>query len=139
MNSLKQTVLSLEKQLADAKAQAEAFRSKTRAQVIKMADKETAEYQNGWKEVVDQGLVENVEGILKECYSHLCEEIPTASEKMGEIGSETWEIFLLKVIQKLKDQGCFGQDDEYGFDNFEDTAGGCDETTWDAALDLLRD
>ena len=139
MNSLKQTILSLEKQLADANSQLETHKNKLDAQVIKMADKDTAEYQNGWKEVIEQGLVRNVECILEECYSHLCEESPTAREQMGEIGSETWELFLLKVIQKLKDQGSFGRDDEYGLDDFEDTAGGCDEITWDAALDVLRD
>jgi len=128
---MEQTIRSLEMQLAHARAQLETHKNKLNAQVIEMADKDTDAYKKGWKEVIDQGLVGNVQGILEECYSHLCEEVPTARE---QIGSET---FLLKVIQKLKDEGSFGNVRD-GFDDFEDTAGGCDEITWDAALDLLR-
>lgn len=131
---MEQTIRSLETQLAHARAQLETHTNKLNAQVIKMADKDTDAYKKGWKEVIDQGLVRNVAGILEECYSNLCEEVPTAREQMGEVGSET---FLLKVIQKLKDEGSFGNVTD-GFDDFEDTAGGCDEITWDAALDLLR-
>jgi hypothetical protein len=134
---MEQIIRSLETQLAHARAQLEIEKNKLNAQVIKMADKDTDAYKTGWKEIVEYGVVENVEGILKECYSHLCEESPTAREQMGEVGSETWELFLLKVIQKLKDEGSFGNVRD-GFDDFEDTAGGCDEITWDAALDLLR-
>ena len=38
----------------------------------------------------------------------------------------------------LKYQGSFGIGSEDGLNDFEDTAGGCDEITWDVAVELLE-
>lgn len=96
-----------------------------------------------WKKVVEKGgLVENVQGILWECYDSLYDKgrsnVENASQKMGELGSIKWQLFVLKVINYLKEKDSFKGYREGEFNNYEDTADGCDEITWDAAIYLLE-
>jgi hypothetical protein len=44
----------------------------------------------------------------------------------------------LLVIQYLRSRGSFHCEETKLFDDFEDTAGGCDETTQDAAMYLIE-
>jgi hypothetical protein len=98
-----------------------------------------------WKMAVERGLVENVQGILNECADYFCHdkedlgaEIVTAAKtRFGKAGSLQRQEFTLLVIQYLKHNGSF-IDEEGGFDTFEDTAGGCDEVTQDAAMYLIN-
>jgi hypothetical protein len=101
-------------------------------------------YKGNWKKAVDNGLLQNVQGILEECYNHfLDDDFGLESEQVkaqtGELGSRQWQLFVLKVIQYLKQKGSFNMDErKWNFDTFEDTAGGCDEITQDAAIYLIE-
>ena len=114
-----------------------------RKQVIEMASSENKAFKAGWRKLVTQRhLVENVFGILEECYSSLRtknsnEEGWKAARELGGRDTFKWQEFKLRVIQHLYKNGSFG-DEKEGFQDFEDTAGGCDEITWDAACDLLK-
>jgi len=58
---------------------------------------------------------------------------------LGSKDSLKFQQFMFKVIKRLFAEGSFGSDkDEYGFLNFEDTAGGCDEIAWNAGLAVLE-
>ena len=109
-------------------------------------------YKHSWKKVVEE-LLENVQGILNEdtYYSYLEVEVAdnaTAEEKreakekskkikayLGPFNGLKWQLFVLKIIKKLHDDGSFYQDGR--FDNFEDTAGGCDEVAWFAGVEII--
>jgi hypothetical protein len=102
------------------------------------------DYKRGWKKVVHQGLFDNVSNILEECYEYFTlpgemndEFIAKAKNMMGTINSFKWKNFTLEVIKYLHKKGSF-YDDGGEFDNFEDTAGGCDEITQDAAMHLIE-
>jgi hypothetical protein len=113
--------------------------------VIALANKKNKAFKAGWKENVNEGLVRHVRYILGECHHFLTDETSergadlarVACERMGEFTSAKCEAFLFQVIQYLWSEGSFG-DLEHGFDSFEDTAGGCDEITEDAAIYLLK-
>ena len=118
-----------------------------RQEVIKMAADENKTYKAGWRKLVMQkysGVVENVFGILEDCYSPLCTKSSNpegwkAARELGGRQTLKWQSFKLRVIQYLQNEGSFGSpDEEGGFNDFEDTADGCDETAWDAACYLLE-
>ena len=102
-------------------------------------------YKFTWKRAVDGGLVSNVKQILDESY-HVyldrkvmdAEFVAKAKERMGKLGSLKWQLFILDVIAHLKKDGSFCNEDTKDFDDFEDTAGGCDEITWDAGSDIIE-
>jgi hypothetical protein len=102
------------------------------AEVLSMSD--TKE----WKDFVNTGVVENITSILDECYDSyiecIPEEFPNVKPKdlIGKFGSNKWLSFQLKTIKKLLDPPNMDED-------FEDTAGGCDEVAWDAGLDVIRE
>ena len=117
-------------------------RSAVHALVAKMAAADSKKDKADWNKLIKRGMIENVQGILLECYSSLRakDSNPDGWEAARELGgrdSVKWQQFGLRVIQKLKDQGCFGIGSEDGLNDFEDTAGGCDEITWDVAVELL--
>ena len=112
--------------------------------VLALADGLSPATKKEWKRVVvKEDLVENVLYILEDCHGNLqdpkCVEdvAEIAKERMGELRSLKWKEFAFCVIQYLWKNGSFGNLED-GFDNFEDTAGGCDEITWNAALYLLE-
>lgn len=102
-------------------------------------------YKRNWKKAVENDLVENVENILDECAEYLCHDledhdadfVAAAKTRFGKTGSLQRQEFTLLVIKYLKHNGSF-IDEEGGFDTFEDTAGGCDEVTQDAAMYLIN-
>jgi hypothetical protein len=107
-------------------------------------------YKASWKKAVGDGLVYNVENILSDCHYYLCN--PEVGDKgeidnvlgekavmvTGKLGSLQWQLFTLKVIQHLWNEGSFHNEDTRDFDTFEDTAGGCDEITQDAAFWVIE-
>jgi hypothetical protein len=103
-------------------------------------------YKYGWKKAIERGLVENVQRILDESADFLCdaaapensaEFVAAATERFGKKGSLQRQEFSLLVIRYLKSKGSFWR--ERGqFDDFEDTAGGCDEVTECAAIYLIE-
>lgn len=101
-------------------------------------------YKSNWKKAIKDGLLENVTGILHECYDFFIDaesglDLAAVKAQTGEIGSRQWQLFILKVIQYLRSKGSFHIEEfPYGFDTFEDTAGGCDEITQDAVVYLIE-
>ena len=98
-----------------------------------------------WKMAIERGLVENVQDILDECSEYLCNDeedlgaeiVAAAKVRLGKADSLQRQEFTLLVIQYLHRKGSF-IDEQGGFDDFEDTAGGCDEVTQDAAMYLIE-
>ena len=118
-----------------------------RQEVIKMAANENKAYKSAWRKLVMQkysGVVENVFVILEDCYWPLRTKSSNpegwkAARELGGRQTLKWQSFKLRVIQYLQNEGSFGSpDEEGGFNDFEDTAGGCDEIAWDAACHLLK-
>jgi hypothetical protein len=116
-----------------------------RQEVIKMAATKDKKFKAGWRKLVnDARVVENVFGIIEECYPSLRtkDRNPEGWKAARELGARDtlkWQSFKLRVIQYLYKDGSFGgPDEETGFNDFEDTAGGCDEIAWDAACYLLE-
>jgi len=113
-------------------------------------------YKPLWKKAIDQRLLENIESILnKHSYDEYLdlhcsmnprkENTNKKSEKikkyLGPFGGLKWQLFILKVIELLHSNGSFrrrDEEEEAGFDTFEDTAGGCDEITWDAGALIIE-
>ena len=101
-------------------------------------------YKSNWKKAIKNGLIKNVESILTECYEFFLYDDsgldPEAVKaQTGKPGSRQWQLFVLRVIHYLKLAGSFdGADEAWNFDTFEDTAGGCDEVTQDAAIYLIE-
>jgi len=119
-------------------------KTQLRENVLKLAKNRSAAFKKGWKKIIDEGMVENVCGILHECYDSFLEpnnvdESCLAKEQLGSEDSLKFQQFKFKVIERLFNEGSFGSDkDEEGFRDFEDTAGGCDEIAWDAGLAVLQ-
>jgi hypothetical protein len=113
-----------------------------RAIVSKMAADDSKKDKAAWNKLIRRGLIENVQSILFECYPMLRNKSSNpdgykAAREFGGRDSAKWQQFSLRVIHYLKVKGSFGIGTEYESD-FEDTAGGCDEITWDAACYLLE-
>lgn len=100
-------------------------------------------YKSSWKKAVADGLLDNVQSIVDECHGHFSangscsEKAAAAAKKLGKIGSLPWQLFTLQIIKNLHAEGSFAAEDG-GFDTFEDTAGGCDEITWNEGCKILE-
>ena len=122
---------------------AELSPSEMRKRVIAMASAESAAYKREWKKAVTDGLLENVQGILHEAYPSLKSSdsnggtpVTKVMEVIGKKDSLKRQEFVLSVIEYLYKKGSFN-DEDGDIDTFEDTAGGCDEITWNAACDII--
>jgi hypothetical protein len=113
-------------------------------ETMALAFETRAHYKSNWKKAIKDDLVKNVANILDECYYYLIDadsglDLVAVKGQTGELGSRQWQLFVLKVIHYLKQEGCFIRDErKWNFDTFEDTAGGCDEVTQDAAIYLIE-
>jgi hypothetical protein len=113
-------------------------------ETMALAFETRAHYKSNWKKAIKDDLVKNVTGILNECYDYFIDadsglDPAAVKAQTGELGSRKWQLFVLKVIHYLKQEGSFNRDEKlWKFDTFEDTAGGCDEVTQDAAIYLIE-
>jgi hypothetical protein len=114
-----------------------------RQRVIAMEGRKA--YKPSWKKAIERGLAENVQDILDDCADYLyydrdnpSEFIEAAKERLGKANSLHRQEFTLLVIQYLHTKGSFYNEDTQDFDDFEDTAGGCDEITQEAAMYLIE-
>jgi hypothetical protein len=112
--------------------------------VLKLASADSKKYKTEWKKLVESGMVVNVSYILDDVFCAFGDngfyevEIVNAARALRLFESSTARReFLVRVIHYLKVQGCFGSLED-GFDNFEDTAGGCDEVVQEAICYLLE-
>ena len=100
-------------------------------------------YKFTWKQFVESSkIVENVFAILEDCYSSIRlksrnETSWKAARALGGRDTFRWQEFKIRVIEYLLTQGSF-IDGSGGYRDFEDTADGCDEITWNAACYLLE-
>jgi hypothetical protein len=100
-------------------------------------------YKPMWRRAIKDGLIQNVSNILDDCYEYLlssdmdAEFLAKGKEVMGTIGSRKWQLFTLEVIKYLYKEGSFN-DEDHSINTFEDTAGGCDEITQDAAIAVIE-
>ena len=152
LDQLKATIASHKEQLAAAELQLKTLYpdegriySVSDAEVLALAKKDKAIFKREWKRIIDEGLVDNVQHILEECRDyflyddgHETEFREAAKRVMGAPNSKEWATFTLDVIKHLKKQGSFGDGVEDEMNNFEDTAGGCDEVTQDAAISIIE-
>ena len=123
---------------------AELSPSEMRKRVIAMASAESAAYKRSWKKAVTDGrLLENIQAILNESYSSLKSSdsnggtpVTKVMEVIGKKDSLKRQEFVLSVIEYLYKKDSFNEEDG-DIDTFEDTAGGCDEITWNAACDII--
>ena len=102
-------------------------------------------YKLHWKMAIERGLVENVQDILDECSEYLCEVeehgadfVAAAKARFGKANSLQRQEFTLLLIKYLHRRGSFHNEETCDFDDFEDTAGGCDEVTQNAAMYLIE-
>ena len=118
--------------------------SKSEMEAMVLAFETRKTYKSNWKKAIKNNLIENVTGILEECCHYFNDsdsglDIKAVKAQTGELGSRKWQLFVLKVIHYLKLEGSFNRDErKWDFDTFEDTAGGCDEVTQDAAVYLIE-
>ena len=118
--------------------------SEIKKRVIDLASAESVAYKRDWKKAVNDGrLLENVQAILNESYSSLKSSdsnggkpVTKVMEVIGKKDSLKRQEFVLSVIEYLYKKGSFN-DEDGDIDTFEDTAGGCDEITWNAACDII--
>lgn len=108
--------------------------------VLKLADDATPKFQEEWKKVVENGLVENVTRILDNCYDGFYDSYDDEFKKVtGESESPEWDEFVLAVMTQLYKNGSFN--DVYNgkpcINDFDDTAGGCDEVVWNVACNII--
>jgi hypothetical protein len=104
-----------------------------KAEVLAMSDNKE------WKDfIIKQDVIYNITNILDECYDAykdcMREDFPNLKPKdlIGKLGSNKWLNFQLKTIKKLLDPPNMNED-------FQDTAGGCDEVAWDAGLEVIQE
>ncbi len=113
-------------------------------EAMALAFETRAHYKSNWKKAIKDDLVKNVANILADCYDYFSDpdsglDLAAVKAQTGELGSRQWQLFVLKVIHYLKQEGSFNTDEKlWKFDTFEDTAGGCDEVTQDAAIYLIK-
>jgi hypothetical protein len=152
IEQLKTTIADLKTQLATAETQLQALQPAAKQEfyavdeeaVLALAEDASPSYKKAWRKLVTQmDLVENVQRILEECRDYFLYDCDKpyvftvhAKRVMGQPNSKEWADFTLQVIKLLKIDGAFG--DETNLDNFEDTAGGCDEVTQDAAIAVIE-
>ena len=144
MEHLKATKDLLQKQLAEIEAKMASMTVKSASDI--MTDEEFQQkvvdmYEDkAWKSFAGThcGVVSNIADILDDCYDSYVETIQEEySDKsyktiIGKQESLKWQQFKLKVIANLINPS--RMDDE-----FDDTAGGCDEIAWDAGLEVIRE
>jgi hypothetical protein len=101
------------------------------------------DYKSKWKKAIEDDLIHNVQRILEDCYDAFLNEnemgaefVEKAKMKIGEINSPEWQIFTLDVIECLCQKQTYINEDG-SIDNFECTAGGCDEVIWYIAEDII--
>ena len=100
-------------------------------------------YTSKWKKAIEDDLIHNVQRILEDCYDAFLNEnemdaefVEKAKMKIGEINSPAWQIFTLDVLEYLCQKRTYINEDG-SIDNFECTAGGCDEVIWYIAEDII--
>lgn len=93
-----------------------------------------------WKRVLKEGLRHNISSILNECRDYFMEDdaIDGMTPKQVHAVIKDWPAFCNELFASLKKDGSLISGDEHIFDNFEDTAGGCDEILQNKAIAFIQ-
>jgi hypothetical protein len=120
-------------------------KSQIHQKVIEMAASRDKTYKASWRKLVTKrNMVENVFGILEDCYSNLRTKSSNphgwkAARALGGRQTAKWKDFKIRVIDHMYTTGSFNSSSSLqGLEDFEDTASGCDEIVWDAACGVLE-
>jgi hypothetical protein len=150
MDKLQTIATLLRKQLAEIEAEIAKNETKPVVEAVEMIDirSEVAKMSTTkkWKAFVnkDYGVVENVIDLADQLYHYLREHILETSTKeavdsiIGKIGSEQWSKFIVKVFRHMVKKGSFDREDG-SYDDFCDTAGGCDEIFQDECFEVINE
>lgn len=109
-----------------------------------IAFEKSATYKKKWKEAIENDLLDNVQRIVDDCYyawqdkDSCSEKVSKAAKALGRPDSLKWQLFTLKIIERLHNQGSFWSEQDGWFDTYDDTAGGCDELVWDEGCYILN-
>jgi hypothetical protein len=141
LNELKAIVKHHKKQLEIAEQKMQELKSEFKQRVIALEERNA--YKSKWKKVIEDNLIHNIQRILEDCYDAFLnkdemgdEFVEKAKIKIGEIDSPEWQMFTLDVIECVCKKRTYINEDG-SIDNFEDTAGGCDEVIWYIAEDII--
>ena len=142
LNELKAIAEHHKKQLEIAEQKMKEHTSEFEQRVIALETRSA--YKSEWKKAIEDGLIRNVQRILEDCYDAFLNEdemgaefVEKAKMKIGEIDSPAWQIFTLDVLECLCQKRTY-IDEDGSIDNFECTAGGCDEVVWYIAEDIIQ-
>jgi hypothetical protein len=142
LNELKAIAEHHKKQLEIIEQQMQELNSEFEQRV--MALETRSAHKSEWKKAIEDGLIRNVQRILENCYDAFLNEdemgaefVEKAKMKIGVIDSPEWLIFTLDVLECLCQKRSY-IDEDGGIDNFECTAGGCDEVVWYIAEDIIQ-
>ena len=142
LNELKAIAEHHKKQLEIAEQKMQEHTSEFKQRVIALETQSA--YKSEWKKAIEDGLIRNVQRILEDCYDAFLNEdemgaefVEKAKMKIGEIDSPAWQIFTLDVLECLCQKRTY-IDEDGSIDNFECTAGGCDEVVWYIAEDIIQ-
>jgi hypothetical protein len=132
----KKVLAELEKQLPPH------YVTNIKERVLKLADSSSEDFKKAWEKAINEDLVDNIDGILRESHDAFVEEYEkdaiTVMGKHGEFTTLKWNNFVFSVIENLFKKGIFTTE-EYGYiDTFEDTANGCDEIVWDEGCEIIE-
>jgi len=132
MENLKEVELTLKKHLADVQAKIAKLKPKHTVDEMRLTAADWYECKS-WKKFVTEeyGVVDNIVDILDDCYDPFVESFENPLPIVGKFKSAEWREFQLKVIAKLINPSKMGND-------FGDTANGCDETAWDAGIEVIE-
>jgi hypothetical protein len=132
----KKVLAELEKQLPPP------YVSNINERVLKLADKSSSNIKQAFKQAIDEGLVVNIDGFLRECHDAFVDEYSenaiTIMGKHGEFTTLKWDNFVFSVIERLFKKKVFTIEEDGCIDTFEDTAGGCDEIVWTEACKIIE-
>jgi len=144
LTELKEIVAHHRTELEKAEAALHDREDGIKMRVIAMENRRAYKYD--WKRAVERGLVKNVQRILDESADYLCHDeddlgaefVVAAKQRFGKEDTPEREEFCILVIHYLRSRGSFHCENTRTFDDFEDTAGGCDEVTQNAAMYLIE-
>lgn len=140
---LKEDYLATRKKLDELERRMDVETAEFNRRVIDIAKTEGVAYRKKWESLVkEEDLVDNIVGIL-DMSLYALQDPELSNEKVAKNakalvpGSNAWREFVFNLISALHKNGSFGTLKD-GFDSFNDTAGGCDETVWEASMKLLK-
>jgi len=150
MDNLHRIVSQLRKQLDEIEAEIVNNEPKPVVEAVEIIDirTEVAKMSNTkkWKTFINQdyGIVDNLTDIVYDVYDYMRDHIletysrDIADSIIGKPGTQQWNRFIVQLFRRMVKNGSFIRDDG-SYDDFGDTAGGCDEVVQDACFEVINE